>query len=146
VENIKAAIEQLIESDDVNLLKCSSFYKTSPVEFTDQPDFINNVIEVETDLPPEKLLRKIKQLEASVNPVGKIPKGPRVIDLDILFFNDVICKGETLTIPHQAICKRKFVLIPLLEISPDQFCPADNRPFKECLASLDDPDQIVERI
>lgn len=126
------------------MIKSSSYYETSPVDYHDQPDFVNSVIEVESSLDPHSFLGRIKAIEQSVNPLRKITKGPRMIDLDILLYNDQVIESEELVVPHPALCRRKFVLVPLLEIAPDQQCPVDRRPYRQCLQALNDPSQKVE--
>lgn len=128
----------------MTVLRQSTFYETSPVDFVAQPFFINNVVEVATNLSAEKLLEKIGAIEAYFNVQPKIKKGPRVIDLDILVYRDTKANTETLQLPHPRICQRKFVLIPLLEIDPEAHCQTDRRPFRDCLNRLNDATQTVE--
>lgn len=137
-------MEKLQGSGDVTVLKRSRYYKTSPVENTEQPYFINGVVEVDTRLSSRQLLDKIKVVETLFNLQPRINKGPRVIDLDILLYGDEHIDSDRLQLPHPAICRRKFVLVPLLEIEPDALCPVDQRRYDECLALLNDPSQQVE--
>jgi len=102
------------------------------------------VVEIDTRLSSRQLLEKIKVVEALFNRQPRINKGPRVIDLDILLYGDEHIDSDLLQIPHPAICRRKFVLVPLLEIEPDVLCPVDHRRYDECLALLNDPSQKVE--
>ena len=83
-------------------------------------------------------------MEALYNEMPKVSKGPRVIDFDILMFDRDTISNDVLEVPHAAICRRKFVMIPLLEIEPDAYCMVDKRPFRECLEHLNDPSQRVE--
>jgi 2-amino-4-hydroxy-6-hydroxymethyldihydropteridine diphosphokinase len=137
-------LEQLQDNGDVTVLRRSGYYETSPVENTDQPFFINGVVEVDTRLSSRQLLDKIKVVEALFNMQPRINKGPRVIDLDILMFGDEHVDSDQLQVPHPAICRRKFVLVPLLEIEPDALCPVDHRRYDECLSLLNAPSQKVE--
>ncbi len=124
--------------------KRSSLYETSPVENTDQPDFINCVVEIGTKLTSVKLLEKIQSVEAMLNVVPKQNKGASCIDLDILLFDNERADTQRLQLPHPAMCRRRFVLVPLLEIEPQEYCQIDKRPYRDCLANLNDPTQRVE--
>jgi 2-amino-4-hydroxy-6-hydroxymethyldihydropteridine diphosphokinase len=128
----------------VSLESKSSYYETSPVDYTDQPDFINNAIEIETDLDIDSLWRILKDIQQRQNREKTEPKGPRVIDLDILVAGDVVRHDSELTIPHMAICDRRFVLVPLLEIAPDICSPIDGTPYRTCLDKLDEKEQRVD--
>jgi 2-amino-4-hydroxy-6-hydroxymethyldihydropteridine diphosphokinase len=129
---------------DVTLLRSSSLFQTSPVDFTEQPEFLNSVIEVETTLTPTEILERIQEIESAVNNAKPVPKGPRVVDLDILLCDDLVLSDNSLTVPHEAICRRRFVLVPLLELAPDLRDPRDHRPYREHLAQLNDASQKVE--
>ncbi|USN58804.1 MAG: 2-amino-4-hydroxy-6-hydroxymethyldihydropteridine diphosphokinase [Candidatus Peribacteria bacterium] len=94
-------------------------YETGAMYVTDQDDFLNQVVEVETDFKPEELLRICKQLEDELGREKTIRFGPRSIDIDILIYGDVSLKTETLELPHPRMCERDFVLVPLREIAPD---------------------------
>ena len=97
----------------------SSVYETAAWGFEDQDAFLNQVIEIETDLPPYKLLRRLKKVEASIGRVESFRWGPRLIDLDILFHGKRIVRLPMLTIPHKNLHNRAFVLVPLAELAPD---------------------------
>lgn len=97
----------------------SSVYETAAWGFEDQAAFLNQVIEIETDLSPYKLLRRLKKVEASIGRVESFRWGPRLIDLDILFYGKRIVRLPMLTIPHKNLHNRAFVLVPLAEIAPD---------------------------
>lgn len=96
----------------------SSLYKTAAWGNTDQPDFYNQVIEINTALEPEALLDKILFIEADLGRIRKEKWGPRIIDIDILFYEERVVQKEHLIIPHPGIPSRKFVLKPLVEIAP----------------------------
>jgi 2-amino-4-hydroxy-6-hydroxymethyldihydropteridine diphosphokinase len=142
--NIERAIDALTATDEVRLVRRSRFYQTSPVDYLHQPDFLNNVVEIETALDPESLWQRLAGIQRAVNPRRDNPKGPRVIDLDILLFGNLVVDESHLTIPHRSICKRRFVLIPLLELEPGLTSPLDDRSYGACLAELDDKTQRVE--
>lgn len=97
----------------------SSVYETAAWGFEDQAAFLNQVIDIETDLSPYKLLRRLKKVEASIGRVESFRWGPRLIDLDILFYGKRIVRLPMLTIPHKNLHNRAFVLVPLAEIAPD---------------------------
>ena len=97
----------------------SSFYETEPVEFTDQPCFLNCAVALETSLSPQHLMSFILLTEKEMGRQRIQKKGPRTIDIDILLFGDCVVKSADLTIPHPALQERRFVLQPLAEIAPD---------------------------
>lgn len=135
---------ELTSDGSVTLKRQSAYYQTSPVEYEDQPEFLNNVIEVETGLEAEELWERISRIESVVNDPKPVPKGPRLIDMDVLLYGDLIMKSDKLTIPHAAICQRRFVLVPLLELTPQVMNPVDGSLYRDCLAALDDSGQKVE--
>jgi len=121
-ENCLEAIKRL-EQHGVSVLKQSSLIETDPWGVADQPRFINLVIEAETDLGPEELLLLLKSIESSMGREKTSHWGPRVIDLDILFYDDRIIDSADLQIPHPHLQERDFVLIPLREIAPEKIHP-----------------------
>lgn len=116
-ENIERALERL--SEQVRLTKRSSFYETEPVGYDDQPWFYNIVVEGETDLEPAELLRFTQSIEQGMKRVKTIRNGPRNIDVDILIYDEIRVKTDTLEIPHARMRQRAFVMVPLSEIEPD---------------------------
>ena len=116
--NIERAIE-LMRARGINIQKAASMYETAPVGYTDQGWFVNTVVSGETDLSPEALLEVLQSIESELLRVKKIHWGPRTIDLDILFYDDLKMATEKLIIPHPRIKERAFVLIPLLELEPN---------------------------
>ena len=103
--------------------KQSSMYETKPWGLTDQPDFVNMAVEAETDLAPIELLEMLKKIEKDMGRRDTIRWGPRIIDLDILLYDDIILKTDSLTIPHPLMHEREFVLGPLSEIAGDLIHP-----------------------
>ncbi len=97
----------------------SSVYETEPWGYSDQPPFLNQVIRAETALDPTNVLKFLKQIEVILGRKETFRFGPRLIDLDILFYDDLVLETPTLTIPHPRIAERAFVLVPLAEIAPD---------------------------
>lgn len=120
--NCLAAIRRL-QQHGVSLLKQSSLIETEPWGVTDQPKFMNMAIEARTDLSPLQLLDLLKTIEKDMGRKDTVKWGPRVIDLDILFYEDRIIDSADLKIPHPHLQKRDFVLVPLMEIAPEKIHP-----------------------
>jgi len=121
---------------EVKLLRASSVYETPPWGYSDQPAFLNQVVEVQTDLEPEALLAKLKGIESELGRVKNFRYGPRCIDLDILFYENCVYQSERLTIPHPSLAERAFVLVPMNELAPNFIHPLLHEPISELLASL----------
>ncbi len=117
-ERLESALN-LLPRHGVNVLKCSSVYRTDPLYVRDQPDFLNIVCEVETRLSAHALLECCLRIEESLGRTREMKNGPREIDLDILFFGQAIIEDENLVLPHPLLYERNFVLVPLAEIAPD---------------------------
>ena len=142
--NLQAAIDAL-PARGVRVLASSSTYDTEPVgEVLDQPEFLNAVIRIETDLDPEALLGACKAVERELGrAAGGVRHGPRPIDVDVLLLGDVAYESERLTLPHAQVTARRFVLVPLLEVDPDVVLPDGTR-AADALAALGD-DAAVRR-
>ncbi|MDP3259700.1 MAG: 2-amino-4-hydroxy-6-hydroxymethyldihydropteridine diphosphokinase [Thermodesulfovibrionales bacterium] len=134
-ENCRQAIK-LLKENGIAVKKQSRMYETEPWGIKDQPKFINMAIEVETDKKPEELVAVLKNIENEIGRTETTKWGPRVIDLDILFYDDLILKTPDLEIPHPLIQERKFVLKPLCEIAPDKKHPITGKTVKEMAAIL----------
>jgi 2-amino-4-hydroxy-6-hydroxymethyldihydropteridine diphosphokinase len=132
----------LIESFVGRISRASSVFETAAWGKTDQPSFYNQVIVIDTSDAPQQLLAKILSLEHSMGRVREEKWGPRVIDVDILFFNDLIVNDVNLSIPHIGIPGRRFVLEPLNEIAPDFFHPGLRKTVRELLQSCNDPSSV----
>jgi 2-amino-4-hydroxy-6-hydroxymethyldihydropteridine diphosphokinase len=130
---LRAAVCLLSDTPGVTVLRTSSVYRTPAWGVTDQPDFLNAVIEVRTTVPPAKLLSDLKCIEQQLGRVKRERWGQREIDLDILLYGEMVLQTEALTIPHPGLLERSFVLIPLLGIAPKAKLP-DGRQVAEAAA------------
>jgi len=128
---------KILEKKGIVVKKKSSLYETSPWGVTDQPRFMNMVVEVETELEPHKLLRTLKDIERQVGRGETFKWGPRIIDLDILLFNDLFLRNDILQIPHPLMHKREFVLKPLCEIASDKIHPLLKVRIRDLLEKLE---------
>lgn len=133
--NCRAAIERLLVKG-VAVNKVSSPYQTKPWGVEEQPDFVNMAVEAETGIHPPELLAILKEIEKEMGRQDGLRWGPRLIDLDLLFYGDVVISGEGLTIPHPLLHKRDFVLLPLAEIAADFVHPVFKTTIGELAESL----------
>ena len=136
--HIQNAIHALAETEGITLQKISSVYQTDPVGYETQAQFLNGVAAIETHLPPLSLLRTLKDIEASVGRQHRIRWGPREIDLDILIYGDMCLQTEQLVIPHPEMHRRRFVLVPLVEVAPALVHPVLKETVQALLERLDD--------
>src|SRR5258708_38488222 len=132
--NLAAALQRLREVMEIEVV--SSLYETDPVGYTDQPRFLNVVCYGKTWLPAEDLLKYAKEIELAIGRKPSFRNGPRPIDIDILFYDDVHIKQEHLTIPHPRLRERAFVLVPLAEIAPEALDPVSGKTAQELLAVI----------
>jgi 2-amino-4-hydroxy-6-hydroxymethyldihydropteridine diphosphokinase len=137
--NLADAIER-IKAAGVRVVRASSIYETEPRDLRDQPWFLNQVIETQTDLLPRQLLSRLKKIEREMGRKRIVDKGPRVIDLDILLFAESVVSTPELQVPHPRIAERRFVLEPLAEIAPDLRHPATKQTIREMLGRVTDQD------
>lgn len=121
----------LVNKNEMKITKRSNIIETEPYGYIDQPIFLNGAIEVETELSCREVLERLLQIEKEVGRVRKFKWGPRLIDLDIIFFNDEIYDEEDLKVPHPDMQNRDFVLKPLCEICPDFIHPILKKKVKE---------------
>ena len=133
--NLRDAINAL--APDVSVLRESTVYETPPWGYTDQPAFLNMVVEAETSLRPRALLGYLKQREDELGRVKNFRYGPRHIDLDILFYDDLVLEDERLQIPHPRLHERAFVLVPLNDLAPDFVHPVLGVDVKSLLGGVD---------
>jgi 2-amino-4-hydroxy-6-hydroxymethyldihydropteridine diphosphokinase len=122
--NLRAAVERLAAMPGVRILRCSRVYETEPVGPGDQPWFLNAVVEADTSLSPETLLRRAKAIEAELGRQPGPRWGPRPLDVDILLYGERSLDLPDLTIPHPELWSRLFVLVPLAELRPDLSGPS----------------------
>jgi 2-amino-4-hydroxy-6-hydroxymethyldihydropteridine diphosphokinase len=127
------------------VVAASSFYETEPVEFTEQPWFLNCAVALETNRTPHELIKAILSIEKEMGRRRIQNKGPRTIDIDILLFGDTILDSPDLTIPHSALHQRRFVLEPLAEIAPEVLHPVFRKTIHELRDALR-AGQAVRRI
>ncbi|HET9744245.1 MAG TPA: 2-amino-4-hydroxy-6-hydroxymethyldihydropteridine diphosphokinase [Chitinophagaceae bacterium] len=143
-ENLSKAID-LISKECGVLTRSSSLYETAAWGMTEQPSFLNQALEISTSLNARQLMRKILKIEKMMGRVRKEKLGPRVIDIDILFYENEIHDLLFLKIPHPELKNRRFVLVPLAEINPDMQHPVLKKTIAELLEEC--PDNLeVKRI
>jgi 2-amino-4-hydroxy-6-hydroxymethyldihydropteridine diphosphokinase len=133
--NLRAAVESL--PPEVIVKEKSHIYETPPWGYEEQPAFLNMVVKAETGLEPEPLLEYLKQLEVELGREQNFRWGPRLIDLDILFYDDLVLDSPPLVIPHPRLHERVFVLVPLMDVAPDFVHPLIGRKIRNIQAELD---------
>ncbi len=132
--NLEEALRRL-EAEGVRVVRRSSWYETDPVGYTDQPAFLNLVVEVRTHLDPHQLLACAQRVEASLGRVRGVRWGPRTVDVDLLLYGSRVLDAAGLTLPHPRLRERAFVLVPLCEVAPDLVLP-DGTPVASLLPSV----------
>ena len=133
--NLKGAIAALTPQMEVKAK--SSVYETPPWGYEDQPKFLNQVIKATTYLDPGPLLKHLKRLEVALGRKESFPNGPRSIDMDILFYDDLVLNSPPLVIPHPRLHERGFVLLPLMDINPELVHPVSKKSVREMAAECD---------
>lgn len=124
LEQCRRAIQKISEIEGITITAQSSFYKTEPVDFENQNDFINAVLEIKTSLEAQQLLNVLQNIERSMGRRRELKGGPRTIDLDILFYGQSVIQEDNLIIPHPQVHMRRFVLEPMSEIASYFIHPA----------------------
>lgn len=133
-KHLADALQHLREA--INIESTSSIYETEPVGYLDQPAFFNLVCKGTTHLSPLDLLKFVKDTEVHLGRQPTFRNGPRIIDIDILLYDDLCIQEEQLTIPHPRMAERAFVLVPLAEIAPDAIEPTSKQTVQALLAAI----------
>jgi 2-amino-4-hydroxy-6-hydroxymethyldihydropteridine diphosphokinase len=139
--NIADAIRALGENG-VRVLRRSALYETEPVEMREQGWFLNCVVEAETDLPADELMRGLLGIERSLGRERLVPNGPRTLDIDILFYGERVVETPTLKIPHPRMNQRRFVLVPFVEIAPAARHPILKKSVSDLLKESADRSEV----
>lgn len=126
----------------VRVVQKSSLYETEPVETTSKEWFLNCVVKAETDLLPPQLMHTLLDIERALGRRRRVLRGPRFIDMDILFYEDRVVSSEQLEIPHPRMAERRFVLVPFAEIAPEARHPVFKKTIAELLAETPDRSEV----
>lgn len=140
---IESAVSEISKINNTKVTNSSSLYKTEPWGIKNQDFFLNSVIEIETLLNPEELLNELKRIETELGRKKRIKWFKREIDIDLLFYDDLLITNEYVNIPHPEIQNRKFVLIPFCEINPGYIHPALKKTMKELLNDSKDNSAVI---
>lgn len=142
---IQQAYKLLNDTEGITVISSSSLYETEPYGYKDQEWFVNAVLKIETDLEPYKLLFEFNRIERQLGRLRRpeiIQWGPRTIDLDILFYDNLIIAEDNLQIPHAGVHQRAYALVPMLEIAPDLVHPVTGETITEIHNNLPDPEEV----
>jgi 2-amino-4-hydroxy-6-hydroxymethyldihydropteridine diphosphokinase len=145
IKNCMMAIKKISSDRRIDMKSISSFYSTSPVSDIKQDNFINCAVRVSWDGTPNELMELLSGIEKEMGRTTEVRNGPRIIDLDILLFGTVVLDEPSLTIPHKQLHKRKFAIIPCVEIDPNCIVPTFKKPLKDFLAEIGE-DQVVKKL
>jgi 2-amino-4-hydroxy-6-hydroxymethyldihydropteridine diphosphokinase len=133
--NLQHAVASM--QSDVQVISASKVYETPPWGYVDQPMFLNQVLQVQTNLPPFDLLTHLKKTEHQMGRVETFRNGPRLIDIDILFYGDMVVNAPQLTLPHPRLHQRAFVLVPLADLAPNLVHPVIGKTVQQMLQAVD---------
>lgn len=142
-KNLARALS-LLRKEGVDIVRTSSLYETQPVDFSSQPWFINQVVEIYAGIEPQDLLILIKGIEKILGRDTRHPKGPRMIDIDILLAEERVIRTEELNVPHPRLDRRNFVLIPFAEIAPEAMHPLLNENIQNLLQKSNDHSAVKQ--
>lgn len=140
-QQLLKAIDLIGNIKGIKVTKQSSIYETAPIGYTDQPNFLNLCLEIETELSPQQLLKHCLDIEQQLHRVREIRWGPRTLDIDILLYSDNVIETDNLSIPHPRMQERAFVLIPLNDIASDKKDPRLNQKIHDLVF----PDDTVKK-
>lgn len=132
---------ELLEKSYIRIQERSPIYETQPFGITDQPDFLNQILVVKTKLPPHFLLEKLLGIEKTMGRIRGAKNGPRIIDIDLLFYKNILIDDESFIVPHPGIPERRSVLQPVADLMPDATHPLLNKSIKQLLDEC--PDQLI---
>lgn len=134
---IRRGVAAITAFETVQVIAESALYASAPMYVEDQPEFVNSALLAETQLSAADLLKALQEIEKRIGRVATFRNGPRVLDLDIIYYGDAVIETEALTAPHPRRLERRFVLAPAAEIAPDFLDPLERRPIAALLADLD---------
>lgn len=140
-ENLREAM-RLLRQAGIIIKRVSGIYETEPVDYHDQDWFLNSALEAATELPPQELLARMREIEMAMGSKKPFAKGPRLIDLDILLYGDRTIETPDLEVPHPRMLERRFVLVPLAEIAPAYRHPSWKGTVAELLAKTPDRSEV----
>lgn len=144
LSNCQKGIAELTRSDRSRLMAQSQFYSTEPVDYEDQDWFVNAAVKIETRLNPFELLKTLKSIEREAGRTAEsIRFGPRILDLDLILYDDLVINTAELVVPHPRMHKRRFVLQPICDIDPAIVHPIIKKRLRDLLESLDDCGQRI---
>lgn len=142
VARVREAVARLAHLPRVRVIQVSSLYRTEPVGLEDQDWFVNGVAHIESGLGPRELMRGLLEVEQGMGRTRTIQGGPRVIDLDLLLFGDLVMEDADLRIPHPRLHERRFVLVPLCELAPHALHPVLKKEMADILMDLQDTKSV----
>jgi 2-amino-4-hydroxy-6-hydroxymethyldihydropteridine diphosphokinase len=140
-QNLRDALAALHKAG-IDVTRTSSMYETEPVDYLDQPWFVNMAAEAETELPPAAVLQALRGIETDMGNKKTVAKGPRLIDMDILLYGDDVIDTPELQVPHPRMHLRRFVLQPLAEIAPRVRHPISGLSPSQMMAQANDPSTV----
>lgn len=135
--NLRGALEAMGQLPGIQLTAVSNVYETEAMGVTEQPDFLNLAAEIETELVPLELLNAVKEIEGALGRTASERWGPRIIDIDLILWEDLVMTTERLTLPHAAFRTRNFVLAPLAEIAPETVDPVTGKTVSQLLQCVE---------